>query len=178
MCRESLEGLELLARIASDLREFSRDDKDDLAPMDIHHLLDKALILSRAEMGGRIEIERRYGELPPVVCIPGRMTQVFLVLIVNAVQAMTGKGRLRLTTSVAEGRVTVDVEDTGCGIKPEHLPRIFDPFFTTKSADQGTGLGLTIAQTIVNFHHGALMARSEAGQGSVMTVVLPVRQEC
>lgn len=176
MCRDSLEGVELLARIAGDLREFSRDDRHDLLPSDINSLIDKAVSLARVAPEGRIEVVRQYADLPPVMCIPGRITQVFLILIVNALQAMPGKGILRLSTSREGDTVRVTVTDTGTGISPEHVGRIFEPFFTTKPADKGTGLGLTIAQKIVSFHGGTISAASPGGQGAIMTVEIPLRQ--
>lgn len=174
MCRDSLEGMELLVRVASDLREFSRDDKHDLVSADINSLIDKALNMVRMEIGARISVQRKSGKLPAVMCIPSRITQVFLILVVNALQSMSGRGILRLVTSSRKGWVKVAVEDTGKGILPEHLGRVFDPFFTTKSGEKGMGLGLTIAQKILTFHGGRISVTSECGKGTRVIVEIPV----
>jgi signal transduction histidine kinase len=96
-------------------------------------------------------------------------------LVTNAVQAMDGQGRLTLRVRREGGRVAVAVSDTGCGIAPEDLPRVTDPFFTTKPVGQGTGLGLSIVRRIVEEHGGELDVSSRVGQGTTITVRLPVR---
>jgi signal transduction histidine kinase len=176
MCRDSLDGIELLARVASDLKEFSRDDKHDMQPSDINAIMDKALNLVRVELGTRIAVVRQYAELPSVMCIPSRIMQVFLILIVNSLQAISDKGTINVTTLCGCERVKAVVEDTGTGVSPENIGLMFDPFFTTKPADKGTGLGLTIAQKIVTFHGGTITATSQAGKGTTMTVELPCQQ--
>ncbi len=173
MCTDCLDGIELLARIAGDLREFSRDDRQEFVASDLNCLVDQALRLVRVETGDRVKIERVYAELPQVMCMPSRIVQMFLILIMNALQAMTGAGQLTLRTTGLAGKVKVDVSDTGVGISAENLGRIFDPFFTTKPAEQGTGLGLAIAQKIATFHGGVITVASQVGRGTVATVELP-----
>jgi signal transduction histidine kinase len=118
---------------------------------------------------------RDYGEVPPILCGPSRINQVFMNLVTNAVQAMDGQGRLTLRVRREGGRIAVAVADTGCGIAPEDLARVTDPFFTTKPVGQGTGLGLSIVRRIVEEHGGELDVSSRVGQGTTITVRLPVR---
>ena len=94
-------------------------------------------------------------------------------LMVNAAHAIPEQGTITLRTGFDQSTVWVEVEDTGAGIKPEHLKRIFEPFFTTKPIGKGTGLGLSLAYSIVQRHHGKLDVHSELGEGTVFRVSLP-----
>lgn len=95
-------------------------------------------------------------------------------VLLNAAQAMDGKGTIEIKTYVKDKNVCVDIKDTGKGIKPEHLKKIFDPFFTTKPVGQGTGLGLSVSYEIIKKHGGQIGVRSQEGEGSTFTVSLPM----
>ncbi|WP_286758049.1 ATP-binding protein, partial [Ralstonia sp. RL] len=107
-------------------------------------------------------------------CMPSQLSQVFMNLLVNAGQAIHEHGRITLRTGRDAGSVWVEVQDTGSGIRPEHLGRIFDPFFTTKPVGLGTGLGLSISYGIVRKHGGHIEARSEVGRGTCFRMTLPL----
>ncbi len=115
-----------------------------------------------------------YGELPQIICYPGRLNQVFLNILVNAAQAIEGEGEIRIATRTRDGHVEVRIADTGRGIPPENLPRIFDPGFTTKGVGVGTGLGLSICYQIVQDHRGTIRAESPPEGGAAFIVELPV----
>ena len=100
--------------------------------------------------------------------------QALINLIQNALQAMDGRGELRLTGRQEDGMAVLEVGDTGCGIAPEALPRIFDPFFSTKEMGRGTGLGLSIVYGIVERHGGRIEVESAPGRGSVFRLRLPL----
>jgi len=102
-----------------------------------------------------------------------RLQQVFINIILNALDAMPGGGQLTIQTRQQEARAIIKITDTGLGIKPEHLPRIFDPFFTTKGIGKGTGLGLSISFAIVKEHEGQILVDSQVGQGTTFTIILP-----
>jgi signal transduction histidine kinase len=102
------------------------------------------------------------------------MEQLFLNLVLNALQAMPKGGKLFLTTQAKEGRVLVSIRDTGVGIPEEIRERIFHPFFTTREVDEGTGLGLAVSDSIVAAHGGNLEVQSVVGEGSVFRVSFPV----
>ena len=124
----------------------------------------------------KASIVRSYGELPEIQCLPSRLNQVFLNLLVNAGHAIDANGTITVSTGVAGHEAWVRVVDTGCGIPPEHVNRIFEPFFTTKPVGQGTGLGLSVSYSIVRKHGGRIEVESNVGRGSRFTVFLPLRQ--
>jgi two-component system NtrC family sensor kinase len=115
-------------------------------------------------------------DLPPLVIDPPQMQEVFMNLLINAAEAMEGTGKVRIATRLdaSHNFAEIEVADTGPGIRPEDLTRIFDPFFTTKDDGHGTGLGLTITQSIVQKHRGTISVSSEPGAGATFVIRLPV----
>ncbi|WP_395829125.1 PAS domain S-box protein [Archangium violaceum] len=177
---ESLVGGGRIRDIVRDMRFFSHTASEALAPVDIHACLDVVLRMAHNELKHTARVEKQYADaLPLVPGSEGRLSQVFLNLIINAAQAMrTGGGLehhvLRVVTALEGERVRVDISDTGHGIPPEVLPRIFEPFFTTKPTGAGTGLGLSISHAIIQKMGGEMGVRSEPGQGTTFTLFLPV----
>jgi len=176
---ESLVGCRRVRDIVHDMRFFSHASEEALAPVDINASLDFALRMAEPQQRSTARLEKRYEpELPPVLASESRLSQVFLNLIVNALQAMPSgapRGHTLRVCSVREGGfVRVDVSDTGHGISPEVLPRIFDPFFTTKPAGAGTGLGLSISHALVRKMGGELRVSSEPGRGTTFSLLLPL----
>ncbi|HYO73032.1 MAG TPA: ATP-binding protein, partial [Archangium sp.] len=176
---ECLVGGQRIRDIVRDMRFFSHTAGEELAPVDIHSCLDVVLRMAHNELKHTARLERHYAEsLPPVSASEGRLSQVFLNLIINAAQAMRSGGTernvLRVHTAVEGERVRIDISDTGHGIPPEVLPRIFEPFFTTKPAGAGTGLGLSISQSIIQKMGGEMKVKSELGCGTTFSLLLPV----
>ena len=123
-----------------------------------------------------VKIDKRLGDVPPVLCSPSQVNQVFLNLVTNAVQALEdGKGTITLTTRSEDGGVAVEVDDTGKGIAEDVLPKIFDPFFSTKEVGKGTGLGLSVSYKIVQQHGGRIDVESTPGVGTRFTVWFPFK---
>ena len=120
-----------------------------------------------------IEIVARYGGLPAIEGNPGQLQQVFLNLLVNAMQAVGASGRVEVESSVAGAGVRVRVRDDGIGIAPEDRERLFVPFFTTKPAGEGTGLGLFLSYQIVQRHRGEIHVTSTPKRGTTFEVWLP-----
>jgi signal transduction histidine kinase len=170
---ESLEGVDRAAEIVRGVRGFSHVGSGERVPTDLNVLLDEVLRMVGSRLRGRVTLECNYVELPCVRCAPQELKQVFLNLLVNAEQAVSEGGRIRVTTSRGRGGVSVLVEDDGCGIAPELIDRVFDPFFTTKPVGVGTGLGLGIAYQIVKGHGGEIAIESRPGQGTRVRVRLP-----
>jgi len=174
---ESREGIERVTKIVQDLKEFSHVGRDEeMRAVDLHKGLDSTLNIVWNELKYKVQLEKHYGDLPPVECHASELNQVFLNLLINAGQAIAERGTIVLATGVDEDRVWVSIADSGCGIPEDALQRIFDPFFTTKPIGRGTGLGLAIAYRIVAKHHGRIEVQSRPGFGSTFRVVLPVRQ--
>jgi PAS domain S-box-containing protein len=181
MLAEAREGAERVRRIVRQLKAFSRPDEERLEPVDPHTVLDSAVILAANEIKHRARLRREYGPVPRVLGNEGRLCQVFLNLMVNAAQAIpegaVERNEIRLVTRLgADGRVVVEVRDTGEGIPQDVQGRIFDPFFTTKPVGVGTGLGLSICHGIITSMSGDISVESEPGQGTTVRVVLPVAE--
>src|SRR5213594_2863507 len=167
------------AGIASSLLNFSRQREGDYQLLDVADMVGETLELFQPHLRGRrIDLARRIDSpLPRVNGNRGRLQQVLMNLLLNAVDAMPQGGTITVAARAVSGRVQIDVSDTGCGIPPEHLERIYDPFFTTKPRGQGTGLGLSVSYGIVKEHSGTLSAESSPGEGSRFVVSLPVVDE-
>ena len=173
--KDTLFGADQIKELVVNLRNFSRLDQAKVAEVDLNDSLEQTLVIARNVLKGKVEIIRRYGEIPPVPCSPSQINQVFLNLISNAAQAIDhDDGRLLLKTEADGDYVHISVQDNGKGIAQEHLQKIFDPFFTTKPVGQGTGLGLSISYQIVQAHGGKLRVASIAGKGSRFIVSLPL----
>ncbi|MEX0881969.1 MAG: ATP-binding protein, partial [Cyclobacteriaceae bacterium] len=127
---------------------------------------------------------KNFGEIPLVECLAGKVNQVFMNIIGNAIQALLDhpiEGReptLTICTFLnEEGKVVVKIQDNGPGMPPAVREKIFEPFFTTKSVGKGTGLGLSIVHTIIEKHKGVIEVDSENQRGTVFTIILPVDQK-
>ncbi len=151
-----------------------KGDADELVPVDINMKLDDAFKM--AEMGlvsNDIQLERHYGSIPPVMAKPDEIQQVFVNIIKNGIQAMHGKGAMRLSTMLENGDVKVEIHDSGPGIPREYMSRLFDPFFTTKPQGEGTGLGLTIVYKIVRKYGGDVNFETENEDGTKFFITFP-----
>ncbi len=173
------QGVKRVADIVHNLRGFARLDRAEVDRVDIHESLNSSLEMIRGRLARRnIQVETRFADLPPVYCQPAQINQVFLNLLVNAMQAIETNhrdgGRIEIVTRAEGDSAIVEIADDGGGIPPDVLPRIFDPFFTTKGVGEGVGLGLSISHGIVSDHGGRLEVESQPGQGSRFRVILSV----
>lgn len=169
---EAQEGAERVNGIVRDLKAFARSEDTQRGPVDLHQILDSAANLAANELRHCARLVKDYSvERLTVEGSASRLGQVFLNLLVNAAQAIpegaATHNEIRVVTRAQEdGRVLVEVRDTGPGMSPEVLKRLFTPFFTTKPKGIGTGLGLSICQKIVTAHGGEIQVRSELGRGT------------
>ncbi|OAH99993.1 histidine kinase [Methylomonas methanica] len=170
---ESLDGLQRVRRIVKDLKDFSHVGELEQQSANLESGLDSTLNVVWNEIKYKADVVKEYGGIPEVNCIASQLNQVFMNLLINAVQAIEDHGRITLRTGHDEKNVWVEVEDTGKGIRPEQLGKIFDPFFTTKSVGMGTGLGLSLSYGIVKKHNGRIEVKSELGKGTCFRVLLP-----
>jgi signal transduction histidine kinase len=176
----SLDGLKRVRDIVRNLQDFARLDEADFKEADLNaDLLATLEILGHEIRKNAIQTRTRFAALPPVLCHPGKINQVFLNVLLNAIQASEPGGIIEVRTRVdeppPEGGVVVEIQDNGCGIKPEHRPHIFDPFFTTKPVGQGTGLGLSVGYGIIRDHGGSIEVESEVGRSTLFRIRLPLR---
>jgi two-component system, NtrC family, sensor kinase len=176
---DCIDGCSRIHDIVRGMRHLSHLGQEEApALLDVHTSLDAVLHIAQGELKHTARLEKEYDPgLPLVLGNEGRVGQVFLNLIINAVHAMRPgtpeQNVLRLRTLLEAGRVRVDISDTGHGIPPEALPRIFDPFFTTKPAGIGTGLGLSISHAIIQKMGGEMRVESQPGRGTTFSVLLP-----
>jgi two-component system, NtrC family, sensor kinase len=177
------EGLGRVGAIVSELLSFARERTPRLATTDLAPVVRQSLALLEHEVAARgvvCSVALDAG-LPRLVGDPAQLQQVFLNVLMNAIEAMPGGGILAVGTAMrSHGRerlLEVRVTDTGAGIPRENLPRVFDPFFTTKEVGRGTGLGLSVSYGIVKAHGGSIEVESEVGKGTTFTVVLPLPDE-
>lgn len=169
-------GTERVKRIVMDLGIFARTDDVTPVPIDLHEGIETTLSLLEKEFRDRITVHREYGSLPQVECHPGQINQVFMNLLLNAVQAIPESGEVWITTASQGDKVVIVIKDNGCGIPEANLAKIFDPFFTTKKVGEGMGLGLSISYEIVQKHGGTIhVSTSHDRQGTECTIELPVR---
>ncbi len=188
-------GAVRISNIVKSLRTFSRLDEADLKKIDIHENLESTLVILQSRLNGRagkpeIMLAKNYGELPLVKCYGGLLNQVFMNLLVNAIDAIEERrsslepaqqldyvGWITITTCImSENQVLISIRDNGLGMSPEVQAKIFDPFFTTKPVGKGTGMGLAISyQIITEYHHGNLRCISTLGQGTEFAIELPLR---
>jgi signal transduction histidine kinase len=126
------------------------------------------------ELKYKADVIKDYGDLPRVQCYPQLLNQVFMNLLINAVQSIEKRGEINIKTRADNGYVEIKISDTGSGIPKENLNRIFDPFFTTKDVGKGTGLGLNVAYNIIKKHHGKIDVNTGLGKGTTFTIKIPV----
>lgn len=177
------DGARRTVEIVRGLRLFSRVDEQDVKKVDLHDGLDSTLILLNSSMQGRIKVTKAYGDLPMVECLAGKINQVFMNVINNAVHALLDPNHsienpeIIIRTSHQADEVRIEIEDNGIGM-PDHVKeKVFEPFFTTKEVGKGTGLGLSIVYTVIENHKGSLEIYSKLNEGTNFVIKLPVNQK-
>ncbi len=167
-------GAERTAAIVKDLRSFSRLGEAARKAVDLHEGLEVSLRLLESRWRERVTVHRDFGDLPAVECDPGQVNQVFMNILSNACDAISGQGNVWVTTRRNGSSVEVAIRDDGGGMPPEVVTRIFDPFFTTKDVGGGTGLGLAISHGVITGHGGTIDVESAPGQGTTFRIRLPI----
>ena len=191
------EGANRIREIVLSLRNFSRLDEAEMKEVNIHEGIDNTLLILQHRLKeqathSEIQVSKEYGQLPLVECYPGKLNQVFMNLLSNAIDALDTQPpprRITIRTEVISSSksehltqnsrsVIIRISDNGIGIQNEVKKHIFDPFFTTKPIGVGTGLGLSISYSIiVEKHSGQLTCISAPGQGAEFVIELPVQQK-
>jgi len=167
--------------VVEDLLKFARSAQTKKSRVDVNQCLEEVVALLGHQLElDKISVETRLeSNLTSVTADSEKLKQVFMNLLMNSRQAMSGKGRISVRTESDPGKAVVRVifSDNGCGIPAEHIDKIFDPFFSTKPAGEGTGLGLSVSYGIVQDHNGRIEVESRPGKGSAFTVELPIHED-
>ncbi|MDY0190735.1 MAG: PhnD/SsuA/transferrin family substrate-binding protein [Desulfuromonas sp.] len=171
---ESLDGVERVKTIVSNLKSFSRLDQAKYDLIDINNCIDSTLTIVWNELKYHVTLQKDYADLPLTYCYPQQLNQVFMNLLVNAGHAIEGNGEINIATRSEDEQIFITISDNGCGISEENISHLFEPFFTTKEVGKGTGLGLSIAYDIIKNHNGKILVDSQLGQGTTFTIVLPI----
>lgn len=169
-------GVARTSQVIDALKSYSHGGAQTMVSCQIHEIVDAALVLIQGDLKKDIKMVKVYGkEVPPVQAHENELIQVFLNLLNNALQAIEGKGEIKVETLFDRGSNTVRVvvKDNGKGITDELKSKIFQPFFTTKEVGKGTGLGLYISYQIISRHNGTIEFSSLPGKGSIFQVILP-----
>lgn len=174
MIESSLVGAERMRETIQAYKSFSRMSDIGFAEADIHKAIDSILALLHHQYKDRIAIKKHYGAVPPLCCSIAKLSQVFMNLLVNAIQAIEGPGEIEITTGLEAGEMVISIRDTGSGMPESVLRKIFTPFFTTKPDGVGTGLGLSITKGIMDEHRGRISVASTPGKGTTFTLKLPL----
>ena len=171
-------GIDRIQNIVVSLRNFSRLDEFDIKEVDLHSGIDSTLVILSHRLKEGVEVHKQYGQIPLVRCYPAQLNQVFMNILVNALDVMqeakVKKPKIRIVTERLRDRVQVTIQDNGPGIPLEIQKKIFDPFFTTKPVGQGTGIGLGICYQIIEKHKGKIEVISELGFGAEFVITLPI----
>lgn len=171
------EGIKRTAGIIADLCAFARDDEAEMTMVDIHHNIDSTLNLLSSEIKSNISIIKEYGDIPSILCHPGKINQVIMNILINAIHALQNRenSKIFIKTTRKDDSIELRIRDNGAGIKKEVLDKIFVPFFTTKRDGVGSGLGLFISSNIIKEHNGTISAVSELGKGTEFIIILPIK---
>lgn len=165
-------------KVTQNLLQFSRRKKIEVSPIDINDTIEAALAVAQYHNRNKLtKITKRFSpDLLKITADGDKLQQVFLNIVINAMDSMEDGGTLTITTKSRGSRwVEAKFKDTGCGIPEDKLDEIFDPLYTTKEEGRGTGLGLSISQEIIKQHNGTIDVKSTVGKGTVFSVVLPVK---
>ncbi len=165
-----------ISELVRAIKEYSYMDQASMQEVDLHQGLENTLTIMHHRLKNGVRVIREYAQDLPKICAYGsELNQIWTNLIANAIEAMHGKGELRVRTALELDRVLVEIGDNGPGISPQVLPHIFEPFFTTKEVGEGTGLGLDTVCRIIRVHHGEIRVNSRPGDTRFL-VYLPVTQ--
>ena len=175
--RSGKSGASRIKEIVFSLRSFSRLDEAELKSVLLEDGLNDTLAILNHLTKARIKVIKDYQLNEPVICFAGQVNQVFMNIIYNGIQAISGEGTLTIATRKENDSAIITIEDSGKGIPPEIIGKIFDPFFTTKEIGEGTGLGLSISYGIIEKHRGHIKVESEVGKGTRFTIHLKLKPQ-
>jgi PAS domain S-box-containing protein len=174
------EGIRRIERIVKDLRLFARVDEGEWNEVDLNPGIESSANMVKGYARKKeVSLQLDLGDLPMILCRGAKIHQVVVNLLTNAIDACVRGGQVlvRTRTEPEHQGIRIEVQDNGCGIRPEVRERIFDPFFTTKPLGQGTGLGLSISYGIIREHGGTIEVQSKPGEGTHFMIHLPIQPD-
>jgi signal transduction histidine kinase/CheY-like chemotaxis protein len=178
---DALGGTRRIRDIARGLGTFSRVERDKLVPVNLMHVIEVAINMSYNEIKYRARLVKEYGRIPTIMASEGRLSQVFLNLIINATHAIeegdVDNNEIRVRTWSDNSHVYAEIRDSGSGIAAENMGNLFEPFFSTKEIGRGSGLGLAISKNIIEGYGGDISVESEVGKGTSFTLRIPIQKE-
>ncbi|MFT7008158.1 MAG: two-component system NtrC family sensor kinase [Colwellia sp.] len=170
----SIGGIDKITEIVLGLKNFARTEQSTKSKTDINEGVTATLTMVNNELKYNCKVHVELGPLPMIYAFPSKLNQVFMNLLINAGQSITGSGDIFVRTFQKESDIVIEVKDTGSGIAVGVLPHIFTPFYTSKPVGEGTGLGLSISHGIIKQHDGRIEVTSEEGKGSCFSVYIPI----
>lgn len=174
LMKDSLEGIDRVARIVGDLTDFSHVNSSERLPVNVNELIDKTINVARNQIKAKAVVTQDFQKVPEITVNGGQLGQVILNLLINACQAIPENGHINIRTSADDVNLMIEIEDNGKGIPEESRHKIFDPFFTSKPVGEGTGLGLHIVHNIITQHEGDISFTSTLDKGTCFTILLPI----
>ena len=173
LLEDTIDGIERVKKIVSNLKKISYKGGDDLIPCNINEIIKDCLKVSDNELKYTMDINLELSDCDNILGQPSELNQVFINLFINASHASDAKGILTIKTIQEKSNIIIYVKDNGKGIKAENISKIFDPFFTTKAIGEGTGLGLPVSYGIIEKHLGKIEVESEVNVGTTFIITLP-----
>jgi len=174
LVKESINGSERVQKIVQELNHFSKIADEEYKDTNINVCIESSINIVWNELKDKAILHKDYGNLPLTKCYPLKLDQVFINLLINAIQAIEEKGKIEIKTWEKDRSIWIAISDTGCGIPRENQNKIFEPFFTTKEVGKGTGLGLSISYEIIQRHKGEISFESNEGKGTTFTIRMPI----
>jgi signal transduction histidine kinase len=173
--RVMITASERVSKMVNGLKSFANLDASPFQTINLHQNLDNTLNLIENSLNSKIQIIKKYGSLPMLACYPAEINQVFMNLLTNAAESISGQGTVTIRTYSKDNLIHIDIKDTGIGIAREQLKRLFEPFFSKKGERVKAAIGLFSSYNIVQKHGGEIKVKSTVGKGSRFTVILPVQ---
>ncbi|MFH1223796.1 MAG: ATP-binding protein [Pseudomonadota bacterium] len=176
---ETEDGLLRVKKLVEDINYMAHPGQGEKTEVDVKDLIRNAVHVTRNVHKNELTIQEHYDHTSRIYCTPSKISQVFMNIILNSVQAIKANdknnehGKIIFRTNETEKTVEIEITDNGAGIKEEDIPHLTEPFFTTKKAGEGTGLGLSTANSIINTHHGQMVFESTYGKGTTVKITLP-----
>jgi signal transduction histidine kinase len=169
----TIEASKRITKTINSLRSFVRLDDSPLQEIDLHEVLDIIVTIFKHELNNRITVIKKYGDIPIITCHAAEVNQVFLNILRNAIQSITGEGIITIRTISENNNIYTQITDTGIGIPPDQIQNLFEPTFSKKETRVKAGMGLFISLHIVKKHRGLIKVESKVGKGSTFTIILP-----